>query len=429
VLAPTQPNMGTNRRLTAFVSPLRDNSWKSSFPSSNQLMVGDGLPGVKRIRNFWDVVDEVDLFVFPDIYDGDIQKYLRTQGKRVFGGAKGENLELLRYETKELFKKLGMPVQPIKNIVGLEALRAHLKDHENKYIKVSTTRGDFETFHHTTYKLTEPLLDELEHRLGAKKKVLEFVVEDAIEPAIENGYDGVCIDGQFAQKNSMYGFEIKDCGYALTIQRYTQMPKPVQFINEKLSPILKKYQYRGFFSTEVRIDKAKRDPYLIDVCARAGSPPNELYQEMVSNWGDIFWYGADGEVVEPEPIKRYGVEALIHSGWADKNWQAMYCPKETRKWMKLRNMTVIEGLTYVAPQQCSLPEIGAVIGIGDTLVDAIKHLCENACKIEGYDIDIKLDAIPKAIEEIKKSKEEYGYGFGDGPIPTEMQVSKAMDAK
>jgi hypothetical protein len=40
--------------------------------------------------------------------------------------------------------------------------------------------------------------------------------------------------------------------------------------------------------------------YLIDPCCRAGSPPNELYQLMISNLADVIWYGAEGLVIEPE---------------------------------------------------------------------------------------------------------------------------------
>ena len=38
----------------------------SAFPKSNDLLVGSGLPGVHRIDSIWEVLDEVDLWVFPD---------------------------------------------------------------------------------------------------------------------------------------------------------------------------------------------------------------------------------------------------------------------------------------------------------------------------------------------------------------------------
>ena len=44
--------------------------WVNAFPQSNTRIVGKGIPGVERIYNYWDIKDEVDLWVFPDIYSG-----------------------------------------------------------------------------------------------------------------------------------------------------------------------------------------------------------------------------------------------------------------------------------------------------------------------------------------------------------------------
>src|SRR5512137_1964280 len=167
------------------------NPCKNAFPKSNSRLVGTGIEGVEKVTDFWDVVDDVDLFIFPDVYDGDLQNELRRQGKRVWGSGKGEEIELHRWETKQLLARMGLPVQPVVKIVGLEALRDHLKSVDGKkWIKVSWTRGDMETWEHESYDLSEPRLDELENKLGAKKKVIEFIVEDDIPDAVEVAYDG-----------------------------------------------------------------------------------------------------------------------------------------------------------------------------------------------------------------------------------------------
>ena len=187
--------------------------FKSGFPKSQQYAIGTGLEGVERIIDFWDYVPETDLFVFPDIYDGDLQEHLRSMGYPVWGAGKGEELEIYRWQTKMLLKKdIGLPVQPVERIIGVEELREFLQEHEDKYVKISMLRGDFETFHHISYNLSEPLLDEIENKLGPYKLFKEFIVEDSINDAVEIGYDGWTIDGRFP-RTAMQGYEIKDVSY------------------------------------------------------------------------------------------------------------------------------------------------------------------------------------------------------------------------
>jgi hypothetical protein len=142
--------------------------WKGAYPGSNKLLIGEGVDGLTRVRDFFDHVDSSDIIYFPDLGDGDLQVYLREKGKRVWGSGKGENLENFRWETKLMMKDLGLPTSPAKLVVGIDALRSELKRRDNLWIKISTMRADMETWHHLTWKLSEPRVAELEWRLGAK---------------------------------------------------------------------------------------------------------------------------------------------------------------------------------------------------------------------------------------------------------------------
>lgn len=398
--------------------------WKNAFPQSNLFMIGQGLPEVEHVVDFFDIIEETDVFLFPDVYDGDLQCHLRDLGKPVWGSAKGEELELYRWESKQLLKKLGLPVQPVARIIGLDNLREHLMENDKKYVKVSMLRGDMETFYHDNYELTEPRLDELEHRLGARKHQKEFIVEDAIDPATEIGFDGYCIDGKFPSQ-AIQGYEVKDMAFIGVVKDYDELPEEVQIVNEKLSDVLRDYQYRGFFSTEIRVGKDKK-PYLTDPCCRAGAPPNELHQEIISNWGEIIWGGANGEVIQPEFAARYGVETLIHSSWADKNWQAVMMPESVERWVKLRNLTKLNNKWYVAPQSVGLPEIGAVVAIDDDLLEAIAKLQSYIKQVKGYTIDHQIGHILDAIEVIKEG-EKRGMKFSNDKLPTTEEVAKVLN--
>jgi hypothetical protein len=132
--------------------------WESGYPRSNALRIGEGIKGVERVSSIWPHVDEVDLFVFPDVYGGALQQHLTDMGK-----------------------------------------------------------------------------------------------------------------GKFP-KGAMLGVEVKDKCYVGKTMRYAALPEEVRAVNEKLASTLKQYRYRGFISLELRSTPDGK-AYLIDPCARRGSPP------------------------------------------------------------------------------------------------------------------------------------------------------------
>ncbi len=381
--------------------------WESSFPKSNPLMVGAGLPGITRVKEVYSLIDEVDLWVFPDVYHGTFQMYLEKLGKRVWGSRIVENIELDRVGSKQFCAALGIDIGSYAVVKGLDDLREYLRENDNQYVKISTTRGDMETFHSKNYQLIEPRLDELEHNLGtARKNNTDFIVEQSIEPAVEAGYDGFTIDGQFPQ-NAMFGIEIKDKGFLLRAIDYDEIPKNITAVNAKLAPAFKNAHYRGFWSTEVRITD-DGTAYFIDPCPRSGSPPSELYQEMISNWPDILWEGAGGVLVEPEFTAKWGAELLLISSWADKNWQAIEFPPEIRDHVKLRYCCEMDGRYYSVPQFTGIAEVGAVVAIGDTEQEAIDNCKAIAEKVEGHYVESCAECLDNAQEELDKLEELNG---------------------
>jgi predicted RNase H-like HicB family nuclease len=379
--------------------------WISAFPKMNNGMIGHGFEELEVVESIYDedVFDDIDVFIFPDVYFGHEQKYLVSLGKTVWGGRLGEELELSREGMKELLSELDLPVGPYQVVKGTAALRRYLKANEDQFVKINKWRGTFETFHAPNYRMVEPKLDEVEYNLGAFKSIVEFIVEGALNDKVEYGTDCWTIDGKYPTK-LFSGIEVKDKGFIGCFTDYVKIPEPLTRFNEAIRPVLKKYGYRGFFSSEVRIGE-DHEPYMIDFCARAPSPPNEVYQEIYSNLADVIWKGANGIVVDPVAEKKFGAEILIHSSWADKNWQPIDFPDKLRNRVKLRNATKIDGRYYVIPQSVGLPEIGAVIGLGNTLEEAVKEAKSVAKQVSGYYIEIPDNALDEAEEEIKKLAE------------------------
>ena len=373
--------------------------WRVTYPKTNDIMIGEDIPEIERINFLFDKIDDIDLFFFPYIYNSDLQLHLESLGKRVFGSRKGDELELYRDNLKKLMKELGLPVNDYKVIKGIPKLREYLKKNDNKYIKVSFTRGDFESFKSPSYKLIEPVLDDLEVELGVSKTTKEFIVEEPIKSVSEIGYDGYCIDGKYPSK-SFTGIEIKECGFIGSVKEYKNLPIEVTEFMDKIAPILESYEYRNFISTENRVTKGKIS-YMIDITNRLPSPPSELYQLLYANLPDILWYGAEGILIEPETTAKYGVQVTMDCLFADKNSTPIYFPKKYKDNIKLRDYTIVDDIIYIIPRKIEQHNIGWVCATGNTLQEAIDEVKKIGDSIEAYDLKIPYEALDKAQKQIK----------------------------
>lgn len=389
--------------------------WQCAFPTCEPLLIGEGFPGVRRIKDIWKEGIDADLFVFTDIYYSGLQQELIRQGKRVWGPRNGEELEIYRWKTKNLLPKIGLPRPPGVRLMGMNALREHLKSHENQYVKVSGLRGMMETWHHQNYELSLYKLDCLERQISAVKNIMQFVVDEPVPkdgddtPTVEVGFDGWTIDGQYPEIGS-FGFELKDCGLLSTVQPYKDFPQPIKQVMDAFSPTLKKYPYRGFCCAEIRVNKDGN--YMIDWASRCGSPSSEALMEFYSNWPDILWHGAEGKLVKPEQVANFGVEVIIKSPDADpEEWKLVQISDEVRPWVKLHNWARIEGKDVICPQEFPLKEFGAIVGIGQTLEEAIKNVKEHCEGVKSDAVEFKTDSIEEGLKEILEA-EELGIDFG-----------------
>lgn len=382
--------------------------WIETFARQSASRIGRKLPGVERI-DYWETIeDEVDLWVFPDCYFGPMQLALESRGHRVFGSRMGEQLELYREEAKEYMKEVGIPIGPYQCVTGVEELRKVLKEKKNVRVKRSFYRADMESFHSPNYRLIEPRLEKLEHDLGPQKYETPFIVEDSIDNAVEIGYDGYTIDGQFPS-SAMYGLEIKSKAYVGHFTDYDKMPTQIRTCNEKLAPYLKEHQYRNWLSLEMRVTK-DGTPWVIDPCCRWGNPPGALCTLMYKNLADIFWFGADGKLVDPEPMAEYGCQITMYSSFSEREWQPIYFPKDLNEHVILVNATVINGTHYVIPGPDNSSAVGSVVAYGNTLKAAMEDAKDIAGEVEGYDLDIHTDSCGAAEHELEKMK-SFGIHF------------------
>lgn len=388
--------------------------FQSAFVRTNDLVPGRGFAELEWCEQPLALLgatpeeDEIDLWVFLDLYQSGLQEFLRVTGRRVWGAGQGEEQELYRWKYKQHLKKLGLPVQDVARIVGMDSLREFLRKNENKFVKTSYVRGDFETFHHEKYYLSEPRLDELSHTLGAKKDNYEFIVEDEIPDAVEIGYDGFVIDGKYPLL-AMQAYEVKDCGMVGVVKPYEKLAQPVKEINIAIRDDFASYGYRGFFCSEIRYTK-KKEPFFIDPCCRLGTPSNELLQELFEGWPQVVWDGAEGIVTTPKMKAKFGALAIINSEWAVNDWLAVHFPKELDDFVKLRFHTRVKDKNYVVPQSIGIPDVGCVVGTGDTLEKAIGQCKQRGKEIKGFQVSVNYQALDKAVEVVENGK-KFGIEF------------------
>lgn len=374
--------------------------WESSFPTKDELMIGTGYDMFEKVDSIWEVVNEVDIFIFPDIGFEEEQVYLKSIGKRVFGAMRGSEIEQCRAESKELFASIGLPVQPWRTIMGITSLREYLMEHDDVYVKVSRIRGIGETFGGMQYHLLKGTVDDIAAKLGVYSEQQEFVVEDAIPDAIEMGYDGYTISGQYPAK-AIVGIEVKDAGYIGMVKPYEMLPKEVRFVNEKLAPTFKEYGYNSFWSDEIRIGKDKK-PYLIDPTCRMASPAGECYLHLFENWGEIIDMGSNGILVNPKTTKRFAAQAILTCSDAEDHQVAIDIDPSIRKFVMLYHSAKIDGYEVVLPTDAKMIEIGSVVGVGNTVDEAINQCIKHCGMVHANKLKDRCDSLPDAKADLMK---------------------------
>lgn len=381
-----------------------------NHPRLIDAQVGTGYKEITRINDIflpkgdYDYHD-IDAFFFFDNYYAGLQQHLTEQGYNVFGARRGEDLELNRIAAKKYMKKVGIDMNEFTVIKGTDNLREYLKKH-NGVVKISYYRGVHETFLCEDYKLIEFKIDEIENNVKTPGKyIVEFLVEDIIDTDIEGGSDNICVDGEFTSK-TIYGFEKKDVCYIATWTETDKLAGPIKKVNDALSGALKKYRYRGKLATEIKITKdGKSIP--IDITCREGTPCSELQQEMIENYGEVYYKVSCGELPELKMKYKYGVQVYMFSDMAVDSSQPIDIPEDIRKYVKLFNCCKYDGYEYILPIGYQMRHIGSVLGFSnDSVDDAIKQCKKHADKITAHGIDIPISGVDSIVEEIQKAKKQ-----------------------
>jgi hypothetical protein len=387
---------------------------EDEYQNAQRCVIGTGLEKVVRCDDPLDpdVVAEVDCYVFTDIAFSGVQKLLRSMGKAVWGSMGASELELFRTRFLDKIGELGLPVAPSQKIVGLTNLTLHLKEVEDKWVKINRFRDNIETFHHIDYAHSECTLEWLAVEFGGIADKVVFVVQDPIPDAQEVGYDGFCVDGNFPSK-SFQGYEKKNQLYLGSWLPKEDMPEEVTTVNNALAPYLKEIGYRNFLASEIR------DEFFIDPTPRMAGQTQEHLLETCTNLAEIIWYGSNGILVEPDFKAKFATEATLHYTAGTDHWMVLDVPEEVRPWVKLYGYCMEGGIYHFPPRKND--EVGVVIGNGNTVQEAIDHLKENLALLEKEPVSAAVEGFADLIKEIEKAQSQ-GVHFSDKPLPAPASV-------
>lgn len=383
-----------------------------AFPSVKQACIGDGFPDIERVRCFWPELDEIDCFVFPDIGHGALQEHLVSIGKAVWGSRFGDILELNREHFMNVLGGSGLDVAPFEVVIGWTALRDHLREKKDKYIKISRYRGDMETTHWRSWGEDEGWLDWLAVNLGSVKEHMRFLVFDSIDTDLEIGGDTYCVDGQWPAL-MLNGIEFKDKSYFGAVTKQEAMPEQIRHVLEVFGPELNRYVYRNQWSMEVRVKDDKA--YFIDATCRGGMPSSGSQQLVWENFPEIIWAGANGDLVEPEPAAQFTIECMITSKCGKDLWDQVELPEELRRWARFSSCALVDGRYCFPPDEFHEGELGWLVALGDTPAETLDRAKELADMLpDGLNADVEaLAGVLKEIEEADKQ----GIPFTEQPVP------------
>lgn len=390
---------------------------EKAFPKINDAMIGDGFPNLEKVESFWSRTRDIDLFVFPDSQGSALQEKLTLMGYPVWGAFGAEKLEMERELFHDTLDEVGLQVPNYERVVGIENLRRHLRDKEDKYIKISKYRGSLETFHWRSWDDDEMMLNVLSVRFGGAKDLVPFLVFDAIETELELGADTYCIGGNFPGF-LMDGFEWKDKGYFGAFKSRSEVPSQTQDVLNAFGPILAKYGMAGFWSMEIRVKG--NSFFFIDPTPRGPLPGTGSQMEIYGNIAEIIYEGANGNLIDPEPVAKFSVECVITQKKEKGAWTSVKVPEELSQWMKLSGCSLIDGRHWFPPDEDQGEEIGWLVALGDTPSEAIEKMLEQEKQLPDG-VSACTGSLVDLLKEIHKSEEE-GIEFTPMKVPPPSKV-------
>ena len=390
---------------------------RRGFPSLRQACIGDGFEQLESTLDYWPLLPDVDCVVFPDIGNPGLQSHLEQMGMPVWGSRFGERLETGREYFLKRLGDLGLDVPKHEVIIGLDALRDHLREVEDVYIKVSRWRGDFETTHWRNWAMDSGWLDMEAVNFGPLKNSIHFLVFETIDTNLEIGGDTFCVDGQWPDL-MLNGIEGKDKTFMAAVTKRGEMPEQIQEIMAALSPEFSHARYRNQFSMEVRVvDDAS---YFIDPTCRGGMPSSASQYRLWENFPEIVWAGANGELVEPEPRHMFSIECQLTAKCEKDTWITVELDPQLIEHCALSYCGFIDGCYVFPPDEIHHGELGWFVVTGNDPSELLQEAKDLADLLPDQ-LNADVESLSHVISEVADMQRE-GIPFTRKEMPEPSEV-------
>ena len=373
----------------------------NSFPIHNVQDIANNVPNLVKVKEWAEAYEESDMVAFCDSMEPALQHWMRSHGMPVFGCGFADRLEHDRLFLKETLKELGLPVGTYYTAHGLDELEQILMGTENVYCK-GAMRGNGETWFHKNWRLTKRQFMKLRTEMGLYANRETYVVEEKIECIGETGFDGFIVGGHFAPIG-ICGVERKDASFLGRFVRYQLLPECIKMVTDKLAPVFEQMAYTGQHSNEIMISKDKRG-FLLDNSNRIPSPPGEVMMEAITNYPEVVWKIAHGQMPTIEHAHDWVGQVIIKSDIAVEDDSPIIVPDEFKKNVKIKNLSIDEDGTwyYVPSPGLGMKEIGSIIFDADSPDKVIQGIQKIADSIEGFDIRMDVESLHEAKKSIDK---------------------------
>jgi hypothetical protein len=351
---------------------------------------------------------KIDLFVFLDngyMWEAEL---LKSMGKRVFSCFQAENLEMNREFAIKKMQEVGLPTIPTEYIHGFDELKEYLEENEHKFIKVSEYRDIFESWEHETYDQSEQFLLKKQSELGASASLIDVLVQDILESDIELTGALYTIDGQFPKTISQE-IEIKDKASLTKLTDWNDLIPQLRDSFEKLAEYFEDTECRMVVVNEVRMGKDGKG-YPIDWTMRIPSPGGGIFLNLITNWPEIVWEGAEGKLIEPEFEHRYGIELIFGDHEATDSMTRVEFDKKYMDNVKLYFHCRIDKKDYSCPV-AGWEEVGSIVYIGDSVKECIEGLKRVVKEIGTFARDLDLNVLSELESELEAIKKETGFDY------------------
>ncbi len=381
--------------------------WTEAFPDMPKSRIGDGLPGLKRIKHFFKDLDKVDWVYVTDTYCGDIVCDCRKTGIPVAGaGIPATDLESKRWETRALQAEGNFPTQETHQIFGITNLRKWGQDKKNYIIKIDEYRGLAESFKWYDYKRVKNKLDRIAWKAGPYADKIPFIAEEMLK-GIEPGWDGITFNGADLYP-TLVGYEQKGSGYiSRTYESEKDVPLSLRTMTDILRPTFKANGTRMFYSIEGIIDK-QGIPFMIDPTIRHAAPGTSALQtEIIENFAEVVAGLAFNVQIDPKIRYKYGAAVCFDSEEANENWLCLDIPKNLKDRCKLRMAVRVDGDYYAVP---GFDSIVTVVGMSNSIKDAVQQVKDVRKEIYAMGLSDDMSGLDDIVKDIEEGK-KFGVNF------------------